>query len=610
MNRLACFLFILRSIAPAQQDTIHLVKTNRQLLQLQQLTVQRHSDSLRRHSLAKQVAALPGDSNLKKIDLEKQLRALRKRDSVTLAQQREKVDSLRRFLKGFPVVPFRDTLFRIYARQGSFTAKERAEAVSARVRKFADLIGFKADSLKIATSENTTDLVYGDQLLISVSAQDALWQKTSPKIWADTLRSRIIGALNAHREETRWQTLLKESSFALLVVVIAGLLVSFINKLYRKTAKLDLQSRSWLRKGLRIRNYTLLAADRLGAILRSTLNTVRWILLMLTIYTGLTAIFRIFPFTRDLSGQLAGYITDPLKKIGEGLWNYIPNLFTILVLVIIFRLLLRALHYLKMEIERGVLVIPGFYVDWANPTYQIIRILALAFLLIVIFPYLPGSDSAVFRGVSVFMGVLFTFGSAGALGNVVAGLVMTYMRAFKVGDRVAIGDSTGDIVEKTLLVTRIRTIQNEIISIPNSTVMSNHTINYSSEATAKGLILHTSVTIGYDAPWRQVHQLLIDAALSTPLIEQQPAPYVLQTSLDDYYVSYRINAFTKAPGKQAQIYSDLHANIQDKFNEANVEIMSPHYNALRDGNATTVPKDFLPRDYKSQAFNIIQKKDK
>ncbi len=176
------------------------------------------------------------------------------------------------------------------------------------------------------------------------------------------------------------------------------------------------------------------------------------------------------------------------------------------------------------------------------------------------------------------------------------------MRAFRIGDRVKIGEVTGDIIEKTLLVTRVRTIQNEVVSIPNSTVMSNHTINYSVEAAEKGLIIHTTVTIGYDAPWRQVHQLLIDAALSSDMIEADPKPYVLQTSLDDYYVSYQINAHTKSPNKQALIYSSLHANIQDIFNKAGVEIMSPHYKALRDGNETTIPAAHLPKDYSAPVF--------
>ena len=217
---------------------------------------------------------------------------------------------------------------------------------------------------------------------------------------------------------------------------------------------------------------------------------------------------------------MISYITSPLKRIGISIWNYIPNLITILVLLFIFRYVFRFLAYIRDEIEKGALSIPGFYPDWANPTYQIILVLMLAFMLIVIFPFLPGSDSAIFKGVSVFIGVLFTFASAGALGNIVSGVVMTYTRAFKLGDRVKIGEVTGDVIEKTLLVTRIPTIQNEIISIPNSTVISNHTINYSSDSSKKGLIIHTTVTIGYDAPWRQVHQLLIDAALDTPMVEK------------------------------------------------------------------------------------------
>nr|WP_262711705.1 mechanosensitive ion channel family protein [Pedobacter kyonggii] len=153
-----------------------------------------------------------------------------------------------------------------------------------------------------------------------------------------------------------------------------------------------------------------------------------------------------------------------------------------------------------------------------------------------------------------------------------------------------------------MLVTRVRTIQNEVVSIPNSTVMNNHTINFSIEAQEKGLIIHTTVTIGYDVPWRQVHELLINAALATELVDAEPKPYVLQTSLDDYYVSYKLNAFTKSPNRQAVIYSALHANIQDQFNQAGVEIMSPHYKALRDGNATTIPADYLPKDYQAPLF--------
>jgi small-conductance mechanosensitive channel len=183
------------------------------------------------------------------------------------------------------------------------------------------------------------------------------------------------------------------------------------------------------------------------------------------------------------------------------------------------------------------------------------------------------------------------------------------MRLFKLGDRVKIGEVIGDVIEKSLLVTRIRTIKNEIISIPNTTVMSSHTVNYSSDSKEKGLILNTTVTIGYDVPWKNMHQALLDAADRTDLILKEPEPFVLQTSLDDFYVSYQINAFTNEANLQAVIYSQLHANIQDCCNEAGIEILSPHYRAGRDGNHTTIPENYLDKDYVAPSFRIKNIKD-
>jgi small-conductance mechanosensitive channel len=508
------------------------------------------------------------------------------------------------------VAPFTDTLFYIYTRQGSFSAKERAEAVSGRISKLSDDYLFKPDSLKLSPSEQTVDIVYKDNLLISFSERDALWENTTQRLLAEKIRAIINNAVTKRRQETSWLTLVKESALALLVV---GMLIAIIygtNKLFKLIINKTKSEASWFNKGIRINNYQLLHPEMQLKAVNFVAGIVRWLVILIFIYLALLLLFGIFPFTKDISAILLAYITTPLKSMGLSVWNYIPNLITIVVMMIVFRYVLRFFNYFKDEIQAGNLTIPGFYADWANPTYQIVRVLILAFMLIVIFPYLPGSDSPVFKGVSVFVGVLFTFGSAGALGNIVSGLVLTYMRAFKLGDRVKIGEVTGDIIGKTLLVTRIRTIQNEIVSIPNSTVMSTHTMNYSSDAPVNGLIVHTSVTIGYDSPWRQVHELLIAAALQTPMIEADPKPYVYQTSLDDYYVSYRINAFTKEPNKQAAIYSHLHENIQDQFNKAGVEIMSPHYKSLRDGNATTIPTEYLPEDYVAPSFITRQNKEK
>ena len=272
---------------------------------------------------------------------------------------------------------------------------------------------------------------------------------------------------------------------------------------------------------------------------------------------------------------------------------------------------IRFVKYIFHEIEFEKLKINGFHSDWAMPTYSIIRFLLYAFMFVLIFPYLPGSDSNIFKGVSVFIGVLFSLGSSTAIANMVAGLVITYMRPFKLGDRIKIGEVVGDVVEKTLLVTRIKTVKNEIITIPNSSVLSGNTTNYSSETTNTGLIVHTTVTIGYDVPWKDMHQALIDAALKTDMILETPKPFVLQTSLEDFYVSYQVNAYTREAGKQAIIYSNLHQNIQDVCNERGIEILSPHYRAARDGNKSTIPSDYLPKDYKVPNFNVnIEKGEK
>jgi small-conductance mechanosensitive channel len=518
------------------------------------------------------------------------------------ARQRAHLDSLHKNTKGFPVEALHDTLFYVYAKLGSFTAKVRADAIGKRIDKLADNYAFSADSLKLAPEDGAIDIVYKDELIVSVFDQDALLQNTTKDELSVRLKNIIGKEIIAYQLKTGWKTLLKESLLAMLVVLVVVLLIYLITRVFNWIIKKgqDLKGKSL--KGVKLNSYEVLNADQEFNLLRSLATLIKWVTIIVVIYLALPVMFGLFPFTKDISNQLISYFLNPLKRVGMGIWDYVPNFITILVLIIIFRYVLRFFWYLKTELEKGALTIPGFYADWANPTYQIVRVLTLAFMLIVIFPYMPGSDSPIFKGVSVFLGVLFTFGSAGALSNIVAGLVLTYMRAFKIGDRVQIGDVTGDIFEKTILVTRLRTIQNEIVSIPNSTVMSSHTKNFSSEALEKGLIVHTTVTIGYDAPWRQVHQLLIDAALDTPMIEKEPAPYVLQTSLDDYYVSYRINAHTKEANKQSRIYSALHANIQDHFNKAGVEIMSPHYKALRDGNATTIPTDYLDKDYVAPAF--------
>ncbi len=266
-----------------------------------------------------------------------------------------------------------------------------------------------------------------------------------------------------------------------------------------------------------------------------------------------------------------------------------PNLFTLLIILVATRYALKLLHFIYDGLRRGKIKLAGLHPELAEPTYQLLRFFTVALALVTAYPYIPGSDLPVFRGITIFTGFLLSLGSTSLVTNIISGVVLTYTRGLKIGDRVKIGDTVGDVIERTLLVTRVRTIKNVVITIPNGMVLNNQIINFSAPTTDEGLILNTTVTIGYDVPWRQVHDLLVNAALETRAIMKAPQPFVFQTSLDDYYVSYELNAYTKLPEQMAATYSELHQNIQDHFHGAGVEIMSPGYTAFRDGNEAAIP---------------------
>lgn len=604
-------VFFTTQIGFAQADTTSIKKDsiNMAILEsynktLSKIEKQRVADSIKRTELDGQINSLKTTDNLKKEELQAQIIALNQKDALRIASKKARIDSLKKTTKGYPVKGFfKDTLFLLYSKLGSFSPKERTEAINKKLNRLTDNFNFNEKSLTIEDSETTIDIVFGEVIIMSVTENDALWRDTRKKELAEIYRTKISDSVLKYRSETSFSTLAKEIGLALLVLIVIVFLVIYISRFFRWVALKITQEEEKRIKGIKLKDYTLFDAKRqVNALL--TLNKIaKWFVILLAIYITLPILFGIFPWTEHFADTLFGYILNPVKNMLLSFWNYLPNLITIIVILIVFRYILKGIHFLKDEIAKGNLQINGFYPDWAAPTYQIIRILVLAFMFVILFPYLPGSDSPIFKGVSVFLGFLFTFGSAGSLSNIIAGLVLTYMRLFTIGDRVKIGEVTGDVIEKSSLVTRVRTIQNEIISIPNSTVMNSHTINYSSDAPAKGLIIHTTVTIGYDVPWKDMYTALIDAALRTDLVLKEPQPFVLQTSLEDFYVSYQINAYVREANKQSKIYSDLHQNIQDVCNERGIEIMSPHYRASRDGSAITIPSDYLPKDYDAPNVN-------
>lgn len=556
-------------------------------------TVRNDSDSIRMANMKRELE----EARLNEANMRMEMEQLRLKafaaDSVKLAQQKARIDSLRQFTPGVPVVVEGDTLFYLYTKRGGYTPLQRAEMIDAAITQLGKRFTLHPDSVYIESSDIVSDLMYGNKVIASFTDQDGLWEGRSREQLAADKRIVVVKKLKELKEEHSFWQLGKRILYFVLVLVGQYLLFRLTTWLFRKLKVRIQKLKDTKLKPISIQDYELLDTQRQVNLLIFLSNLLRYVLVFLQLLITVPLLFVIFPQTKGLADTIFSYIWNPVKDILVGIVDYIPNLFTIFIIWYAIKYLVRFVHYLSREIEAGRLKFGGFYPDWAMPTFHIIRFLLYAFMIAMIYPYLPGSRSGVFQGISVFVGLIVSLGSSTVIGNIIAGLVITYMRPFKLGDRIQLNDTTGNVIEKTPLVTRIRTPKNEVVTIPNSFIMSSHTVNYSSSAREYGLIIHSEVTIGYDAPWRQVHQLLIEAALNTPGVIDDPRPFVLETSLSDWYPIYQINAYIREADKLAQIYSDLHQNIQDRFNEAGVEIMSPHYMAMRDGNESTIPKDDL-----------------
>jgi small-conductance mechanosensitive channel len=486
----------------------------------------------------------------------------------------------------------------------SFPAQARAEAITNRVTDLSKEVAFDPKSLSVANAEGTSDIMAGDLVLMSVTDQDAsLAGKPRPTL-AREYADRIGVSLVALRKEYSAKSLTLGGAYTLAATIVLIVIFRILGMLFPRLYRLLDTSRGTRIPSVRIQQFELLTANRIADIVMGIAKLLRFAIVLVVLYFYVSLVLGFFPWTRNYAHVLFGYILSPLDVIWETVVAYLPNVFFIAVIVIVAVYVTKLARIFFVELEKGSIVFDGFHTEWAAPTYKIVRFMIMAVTAIAIFPYLPGSKSPAFQGISIFLGVLLSLGSSSAVANIVAGVILTYMRAFKLGDRVQIADTVGDVIEVSLLVTRIRTIKNVEITIANSMVLSSHIINFSGSVKDEGLILNTTVTIGYDAPWRTIHQLLIDAAKATENILATPAPFVFQTALDDFYVHYQINAYTDQPNRMAKTYSDLHQHIQDKFYEAGVEIMSPHFATVRDGNHVAIPDQYLAKDYKAPSFRI------
>ena len=514
-------------------------------------------------------------------------------DSIRRHRQKLRIDSLRRTTKGSPVMVDGDTLFYIYTNKGGLSPFQRAQRAGELIEEIGKKINLDTERVYIENTDIFSDVMYDTEVLVSVTDADAMWEGVSRDSLVANRKQIVLDKFDCMKKEYGLWRMVESVAYCLLVIVVQYLLYRFTCWGFAKIGKRITSLKDTKLKSIKIQSYEILNADKQVALLLVLKRIVKYIVILLQLLISLPIIFSIFPSTKGFAMQLLDYFLIPIKKIAFGIIDYIPNLISILVIWYATRALVRLARYIALEIESGKLKLKNFFPEWAMPTFSIVRILLYTFMIAMIYNYLPGSDSGVFQGISVFIGLIISLGSSTLIANLMAGLVITFMRPFRVGDRIKLNDTMGDIIEKTPLVTRVKTPKNEIVTVPNSFVMSSMTTNYSSSAQEYGLIIHSDVTFGYEVPWQQVHQILIQAALATPYIEAEPRPFVLQTKLDDWYVVYQINAYTRHPEQMALIYSNLHQQIQDLFNEAGIEIMSPHFMGVRQAEQVFMPEEYL-----------------
>jgi small-conductance mechanosensitive channel len=407
------------------------------------------------------------------------------------------------------------------------------------------------------------------------------------------------------REAFNPETVLNSLIAACVVTLVIYLIIRLWRRIILKLqARLEKAQTTTL-KPLRFQKLDLLSADDIASMINDGLRIAYWLGCAVLIVVNINLVFGFFPATRGIAARVLDHVRGTATAMGENLYAYLPKLTVIIITAVIAFYAVRVARLVFRGLATRRITINGFYPEWAMPTFGLVRLVIIAVAFVLILPNLPAAHSPAFRGVSIFVAVLVSLGSTAAVANMISGVVLTYTRAFKVGDRVRIADTVGDIKEKSLFVTRIVTPKRVEIAIPNSLVLANHVVNYSSLARREpGLIIHTSVTIGYDVPREKVENLLIEAAQATEHLEAAPEPFVLVTSLDDFYICYEINGYTRNARQMPGISSELHGHIVDRFNEAGIEILSPHYSAIRDGNQLSMPAEHLPQDYEPAPFRI------
>ena len=467
-------------------------------------------------------------------------------------------------------------LFRV-AGSASFPAAERAARVTARIVAAADDPHLPANAIKTEQRESRIDIVAGSRHLVGVIDADAALEGLAIPDAALVRAMHIRDAITRYRAERTAERLVQSAMVASAATAVAALALWLIWTGFRR-ARLGLDQRYRKRvHSLSIQSFEVVRAESIWRALDGTLSALRWLVIAAVVYALSTFALRQFPWTRGAATRLLDLVVQPVMSMASGLLGYIPKLIFLVLLFLGVRYFLKLLAMFFEAVGAGRVPLRSFDAEWAQPTYHIVRIVLVLLALVIAYPYLPGSGSAAFQGLSIFAGLMLSLGASSAMASLIAGYTVTYRRAFRVGDRITVGDLTGEVSDVRLLVTHMRTAKNEEVVVPNSLVLQNHVVNYTKLARSHGLILHTTVSIGYETPWRQVEAMLLLAAERTEGVLREPTPFVLENALGDFAVTYELNAYVDTTKLLPQRYADLHRNVLDVFNEYGVQIMTPAY---------------------------------
>ena len=472
----------------------------------------------------------------------------------------------------------------------SYPAKERAAIIARRIKAIAADTSIGPKDLQVVKEGDIIYIKAGKLTALGLAESDATREGVTLEVLVVVVQGRIAQAITDYRNDRQPRTLLINSGYALVVTILTALLLWAILRIFSWIYSLAQRRIKARIERLETKSHYIFDADQIWDIMGGLLKTAKVLTMLVVIYFYLNLVLGLYPWTRRFAQVLFTLTVDPLRVIGLGLLEALPSLFFLVILFFITRYILKVTYLFFAGIDRGSIHVAKFDREWGLPTYRIVRLMIIAFALVMAYPYIPGSSSEAFKGISIFLGVIFSLGSTSVFANVVAGYTIIYRRGFKIGDRIMINNITGEVIDRSLLATRLRSLKNEIVVIPNSTILNSNIINYSSEAQANGLILHTTVGIGYEVPWRQVEAMLLQAADRTKGVRTEPKPFILQQSLGDFAITYELNVYCDDARQMVKLYSELHRNILDVFNEFGVQIMTPNY--VQDSQEPKiVPKD-------------------